>query len=220
MDDKLSARAKLIYERDNSSPLFLRTADYYLQIGEPQTALTILENGIKIFPDHPLAFIMLAKVFIKLGDTQKAEDYFKKSSEVLDNRQTFEYYKSEYKLSNKPSSPFDTSRGSIFISQDDDEDEYDERIKKSTDPVDDRLSEIADELMNRKIDRSEDTIFTPPAINDFAPDKTKLATETFANIYLSQGQKLEAIKIYELLIQRFPDKKYYYEAKIREIKSQ
>ena len=220
MDDKLSARAKLIYERDNNSPLFLRTAEYYLQIGEPQTTLTILENGIKIFPDHPLAFIMLAKVFIKLGDLQKAEVYFKKSSEVLDNRQIFEYYKSEYKLSNKPTSPFDTSRGSIFINQDDDDDEYDERINKNTDSVDDRLSEIADELMNRKIDRSEDTSFTPSAMNEIAPDKTKLATETFASIYLSQGQKLEAIKIYELLIQRFPDKKSYYEAKIREIKSQ
>lgn len=220
MDDKLSARAKLIYERDNNSPLFVRTADYYLHIGEPQTALTILENGIKIFPDHPLAFIMLAKVFIKLGDTQKAEVYFKKSSEVLDNRQTFEYYKSEYKLSNKPSSPFDTSRGSIFINQNDDDDDYEEKINKSTDPVDDRLSEIADELMNRKIDRLEDTTFTPSAVNEFAPDKTKLATETFAKIYLSQGQKLEAIKVYELLIQRFPDKREHYEAKIREIKSQ
>ncbi|MBK9097642.1 MAG: tetratricopeptide repeat protein [bacterium] len=220
MDDKLSARAKLIYERDNNSPLFLRTAEYYLQIGEPQTALTILENGIKIFSEHPLAFIMLAKVFLKLGDIQKAEAYFKKSSEVLDNHLTFEHYKSEFKLSNKPSSPFDTSRGSIFINQNDDDDEYEERINKNTDSVDDRLSEIADELMNRKIDRSEDTSFTPSAINEIAPDKTKLATETFANIYLSQGQKLEAIKIYELLIQRFPDKKEYYEAKIQEIKSQ
>lgn len=220
MDDKLSARAKLIYERDNNSPLFLRTADYYLQIGEPQTALTILENGIKIFPDHPLAFIMLAKVFMKLGDIQKAEVYFKKSSEVLDNRQTFEYYKSEYKLSNKPSSPFDTSRGSIFINQNSDDEDYEESINKSIDPIDDRLSEIADELMNRKIDRSEDTTFTPSAVNEFAPDKTKLATETFAKIYLSQGQKLEAIKVYELLIQRFPDKREHYEAKIREIKSQ
>lgn len=219
MDDKLSARAKLIYERDNNSPLFLRTADYYLQIGEPQTALSILENGIKIFRDHPLAFILLAKVFIKLGDLQKAEVYFKKSSEVLDSRQTFEYYKSEYKLSNKPSSPFDTSRGSIFINQSNDVEVYEEFRNKKIDPVDDRLSEIADKLMNRKIDRSEDTALTPSVINEFAADKTKLATETFAKIYLSQGQKQEAIKVYELLVQRFPDKKEFYEAKIREIKS-
>ncbi len=54
----------------------------------------------------------------------------------------------------------------------------------------------------------------------YAPDKTKLASETFANIYLSQGQKNEAIKIYELLIQRNPEKKEYYSEKIRELKSQ
>ncbi|MCZ7616129.1 MAG: tetratricopeptide repeat protein [Ignavibacteriaceae bacterium] len=77
MDDKLPARAKLIYERDNNSPLFLRTADYYLQNGEPQTAFSILENGLKTFPEHPLAFIMLAKVFIRFGDFQKADFYFK-----------------------------------------------------------------------------------------------------------------------------------------------
>ncbi|MDH3269113.1 MAG: hypothetical protein OEM46_09705, partial [Ignavibacteria bacterium] len=54
----------------------------------------------------------------------------------------------------------------------------------------------------------------------YTPDKSKLASETFANIYLSQGQKNEAIKIYELLIQRNPEKKDYYSEKIRELKSQ
>lgn len=218
MDDKLPARAKLIYERDNNSPLFLRTADYYLQNGEPQTAFSILENGLKTFPEHPLAFIMLAKVFIRFGDLQKADFYFKKSAEQLDNQQTYEYYRSEYRLTGKPVSPFDTSRGSIFINQNDD---YVEEIEnKDSDSVDDRLSEIADELMNRNTDRKEDTPFSAPIVSDYSPDKSKLATETFANIYLSQGQKLEAIKVYEMLIKRFPERKSYYEAKISEIKSQ
>lgn len=218
MDDKLPARAKLIYERDNNSPLFLRTADYYLQNGEPQTAFSILENGLKTFPEHPLAFIMLAKVFIRFGDLQKADFYFKKSAEQLDNQQTYEYYRSEYRLAGKPVSPFDTSRGSIFINQNDD---YVEEIEnKDSDSVDDRLSEIADELMNRNTDRKEDTSFSAPIVSDYSPDKSKLATETFANIYLSQGQKLEAIKVYEMLIKRFPERKSYYEAKISEIKSQ
>lgn len=220
MDDKLSARAKLIYDRDNNSPLFLRTADYYLQNGENDTALLILENGLKIFPDHPLAFILLAKVSVELGDKEKAEFYFKRSGEQLNNLRTYKHYKAEYKLSDKPTSPFDTSRGSIFINQEDEDDVIEESIYKNPDPVDDRLSEIASQLLNRKMDRSEDTAFTPSAVNEFAPDKTKLATETFAKIYLSQGQKLEAIKVYELLIQRFPDKREHYEAKIREIKSQ
>lgn len=217
MDDKISARAKLIYERDNSSPLFLRTADYYIQNGELQTALSILESGIKIFPDHPLASILFAKVYFKLGDKEKAETFFKSASQQLDNYQIFEHYKTEYNLSNKQASPFDTSRGSIFINQSDDDDVYEEIKNSKADPVDDRLSEIASELMNRKIDRMDDTTFIMQSSNNYSPDKSKLATETFANIYLSQGQKLEAIKVYELLMQRFPDKKEYYESKIREI---
>lgn len=109
-------------------------------------------------------------------------------------------------------------RGSIFINQNDD---YVEEIEnKDSDSVDDRLSEIADELMNRNTDRKEDTSFSAPIVSDYSPDKSKLATETFANIYLSQGQKLEAIKVYEMLIKRFPERKSYYEAKISEIKSQ
>jgi len=220
VDDKLAARAKLIYDRDNNSPLFLRTADYYLQNGETQTALSILENGLKIFPDHPLAFILLAKVFIELGDKQKSEFYFKRSGEQLDNHSTYKHYKGEYKLSDKPTSPFDTSRGSIFINQKDDDDILEESNNKNTDTVDDRLSEIAAQLLNRKMDRTEENTYTSPVSNDYSPDKSRLATETFANIYLSQGQKLEAIKVYESLIQRYPGKKEYYEAKIQEIRTQ
>ena len=46
------------------------------------------------------------------------------------------------------------------------------------------------------------------------------ASETLANIYLAQGEKNEAIKIFELLIERNPEKKGYYLGKISEIKSQ
>jgi tetratricopeptide (TPR) repeat protein len=219
VDDKLSARAKLIYERDNNSPLFLRTAASYLQNEEPLTSLTILDNGLKVFPEHPLAFILLAKVYVKLGDPVKANIYFKKSSEELDNPQTLEHFKLEYNLIDKPISPFDTSRGNIFINSDDSDEIVEEDVDKIIDPVDDRLSEIASELMNRKIDRLDDTTFTSQSSSDYSPDKSSLATETFANIYLSQGQKTEAVKVYESLIKRFPERKSYYEAKISEIKS-
>jgi tetratricopeptide (TPR) repeat protein len=219
VDDKLGARAKLIYERDNNSPLFLRTADLYIKNGEIQTALAILENGLKTFPEHPLAFILMAKIFATLGHPEKAQTYFNKSSEQLNNRQTLEHYKSEYKLSDKLSSPFDNSRGSIFLTSSDDE-EKSEMVNRVTDPVDDHLSEIANELINRKIERPDETTFTTPPANNYSADTSKLATETLANIYLSQGQKTEAIKIYELLIRRNPENKEYYEGKIKKIKSQ
>ncbi len=60
MDDKLTERAKLIYERDKNSPLFLRVADFYLRNNDPLTAVSILENGLMIYPNHPLAFILMS----------------------------------------------------------------------------------------------------------------------------------------------------------------
>lgn len=45
-----------------------------------------------------------------------------------------------------------------------------------------------------------------------------LMTETLANLYLKQGHPQEAIQVYEQLGLRFPDKKAYFDAQIRNIK--
>ena len=220
MDEKLTSRAKLIYERDNSSPLFLRTADYYLQSNDLHSALSILEKGLKTFPDHPLAFVLMGKVHVKLGELGLAKFFFKKSSELQNSNQTFIYYKNEFKLTDKQTSPFDSSRGSIFINSTDEDLLKELLLPVKTDSIEDRLSQIAEELINKRIERTEDLSFEEKNQKEYSPDKSKLATETFANIYLSQGQKNEAIKIYELLLQRNPQKKDYYLEKIRVIREQ
>jgi tetratricopeptide (TPR) repeat protein len=220
VDEKLTSRAKLIYERDSNSPLFLRTAYYYFQISDPQTALSILEKGLKIFPDHPLAFILMGKVHIKLGELELAKFFFKKSSELLNSNQTFIYYKNEFKLTDKQTSPFDSSRGSIFINSTSEDLLKELLLPAKTDSIEDRLSQIAEELINKRIERTDDISFRESNQREYLPDKSRLASETLANIYLSQGQKSEAIKVYESLFQRNPEKKEYYLEKIRELKAQ
>lgn len=220
MNDKLIARAKLIFERNNSSPLFLRTSDYYLRNNESQTAISILEKGLKTFPDHPLAFILMGKAHFALGNIKLAEHYIKRASDLLNSNETLNYYRKEFKLLDEHTSPFDSSRGNIFFNSLNNytaEEEVQENKPKS---VEDMLPQIADKLINAKIDQNSN--FTPPEINqqNYTPDKSRLATETFANIYLSQGQKDEAIKIYQLLLQRNPEKKDYYLNKINEIRLQ
>ena len=220
MDEKLTSRAKLIYERDNSSPLFLRTADSYLRSNNPEIAISILEDGLKNFPDHPLAFILMGKANILLNEIEIAEFFFKKSSELLNTNKTYSYYKKEYNLPDKQLSPFDSSRGSVFIkSAKEDLLNIEELISDKPQPVEDRLSQIANELMNRKLERTDNISFEDSDQNQYTPDKSKLATETLANIYLSQGQNSEAIRIYEFLLNRNPEKKLYYLDKIREIQS-
>ncbi len=219
MDEKLVARAKLIYERDNNSPLFLLAADYYLQNNDFNTALSILENGVKNFPEHPLAFILLAKLNAKLGDLENAEIYFKKCSDLLNNKQTLTHYKNVFSLPDKKPSPFDLSRGNIFINSSEDMFKEETAVENS-DSVDDRLPQIANELMNRRGDKPNDLDFKTPVQKEYLPDKSKLASETFANIFISQGKQEEAIEIYELLLKRNPEKQDYYLSKIKELRSQ
>jgi tetratricopeptide (TPR) repeat protein len=220
VDDKLTARAKLIYERDYSSPLFLRVADFYLENNDPQTAVSILENGLKIYPAHPLAFILMAKAHNSFGNFEITESYLEKASELINSNRSFEHYKREFKLPYKRISPFDSSRGNIFFNSSDnyvlDEEVVDDQHKS----VEDNLSQIAEKLINTKLDQSNKNSASETNQQEYIPDKSKLASETFAKIYLSQGQKNEAIKIYELLIYRNPEKKEYYSEKIRELKSQ
>jgi len=221
VDEKLTERAKLIYERDNNSPLFLRISDSYLQSNNPESAISILENGLKNFPDHPLAFILMGKANVMMNELEMAEYFFKKSSELLNTNRTYTHYKKEFNLPDKQHSPFDTSRGSVFIkSSKDDMIKIDDVIQDKSQPVEDRLAQIANELMNKRLEQTDKFPLRETDQKQYSPDKSKLATETLANIYLSQGQKNEAIKIYELLANRNPGKKEYYLEKIRDISSQ
>ncbi|MCW8804037.1 MAG: hypothetical protein OQK57_06530 [Ignavibacteriaceae bacterium] len=220
MDEKLTARAKLIYERDNNSPLFLRLANFYLSSNEPQNAISILENGLKNFPNHPLAFILMGKAHVMINELEMAEFFFKKSSEILNINQTHTYYKKEYNLPDKHLSPFNSLRGSVFTkSSEVDILKTEDVILDNTKPVEDRLLQIANELMNKRLEQTDNFLSREADQQVYSPDKSRLATETFANIYLSQGQKNEAIKIYELLVNRNPEKKEYYLERIREIQS-
>jgi len=221
VDEKLTGRAKLIYERDNNSPLFLRIADSYLQNSNPENAISILEEGLKNFPDHPLAFILMGKANVMVNEIEMAEYFFKKSSEPLNTNQTYTYYKKVYNLPDKQSSPFDSSRGSVFInSSADDILKIEDLILEKSQPVEERLEQIAQELLNKRLEQTDNFPLREAVQQQYSPDKSKLATETLANIYLSQGQKNEAIKIYESLANRNPKKKEYYLEKIREIRSQ
>ena len=220
MDDKLTAKTKSIYERNKNSSLFLRIADYHLQNNNPHNAVSILENGLKNFPNHPLAFILLGRAQHLIGNIEKTESLLKKASEILNSSRTYLHYKQALNLPDEPKSPFDSSRGNIFINSSEQKIPTEEETIEQPKSVEDNLEHIAEKLMNTKINKDSN-----PSVNESSglglnPDRSKLASETFANIYLSQGQKSEAIKVYEQLVIRNPEKKDYYLNKIAEIKSQ
>jgi len=222
VDDKLVAKIKLLFDRNNNSPLFLKIADFYLTENDVQKALLIVEEGLKIFPEHPLAFILKGKANFFLGNFEAADSYIKQASELLDSSRTYSYYKNEFKLSDKQVSPFDYSRGSVFINtfaeKVDDTKAKEKSVNKSQ-SIDDRLAQLADDVMNARIERNNDHFIPVTNQESHSLNTSMLASETLANIYLSQGEKSEAIKIFELLISRKPEKREYYLAKIAEIRS-
>lgn len=220
MDEKLTSRAKLIFDRDNNSPLFLRTAAFHIQNKDAETAISILETGQQIFPNHPLSFLLLGKAYQLFGDVQKTEAYLKKASDILDDESVYLYYKKELNLPERKRSPFDSSRGNIFInSKDFDESNNNEFEPTKNKSVDDNLRQIADKLLNARIDRKEAFSSNQSIGQNYNLDKSKLASETLANIYISQGQINEAIKIYEHLAQIKPEKKEHYIEKIKNLKA-
>jgi len=217
VDEKLTAKAKLIYDRDGSSPLFLRTAELYLNNNDIHKAESILRNGLKIFPEHPLALILMGKVQYALGNTEETKSCFRIASELLSSEETFVYYKNEYDLPDEKISPFDSSRGNLFINSGE-EFKFDDELKnEESNTIEDNLSELSQQLMNTRIERNRDVEMNYNQ-KEYNTDKSKLATETLAKIYLSQGQKNEAINVYEMLIKRDPEKKEYYLQKIKELK--
>ena len=220
MDEKLTARAKLIYERDKISPLFLRTAAFYIQNNEPDTAISILQSGQQTFPNHPLSYILLSKACYLMGDIEKTELYLKKASNILDDEHIYLNYKKKFNLPEKKPSPFDSSRGNIFINSSNYSDQFeDEKIKTEENSVDNNLKQIADKLLSAKIDRNNPAPSSEKVTQNYSPDKSKLASETLAKIFTSQGQIDEAIKIYQQLVIINPEKKEYYLEKIKELKS-
>ena len=223
MNDNFISRARQLYEQNKNSPIFLRVADSYLSSKEIPKAITILEEGLKNFPEHPLALILMGKAFHHISKDEEADKVIKLAGELLNSKQTYDYYGKSLKLPDKRFSLFDLSRGSFFVKSIDEEhasESLPDESKNNPVSVDDKLGELAEEIMTAKINRNDDIIDTETKENNFTADKSKLASETLANIYLSQGQKSEAIKVYETLIERNPEKKEYYLGKISAIKSQ
>jgi len=166
--------------------------------------------------------ILLGRANQLEGNNEHADELIQRASKILNSKETYKYYKSKLNLTDKRFSLFDLSRGSFFVKSADlnpNTEKSEEPAENKSKEVEDRLSEIADKMMNTRISKDENFPVPKSKENNYKPDKSKLATETFANIFISQGQIDEAVRIFEALIERNPHKKEYYLEKIKEIQS-
>uniref|UniRef100_UPI00404B4C8C tetratricopeptide repeat protein n=1 Tax=Ignavibacterium sp. TaxID=2651167 RepID=UPI00404B4C8C len=206
-------KVSLIYEYNKQTPLFVRMANIQLEKNNPQEALIILNAGLIHYPDHPVAIFLIAKAHTALGNYSQAIKFLKKGSELIHSPKTYDFYLREIEAIKKQNIFYDVGNKSEITSE----------IKKeekdlTSISLTDTVKKIAEELKE-----AEDVLIhsaTTTAENSSIKmiDDTTIVSETLAKIYVNQREYQEAIKIYEKLKKKIPEKSHYFDLKIGELK--
>lgn len=231
-NDKIfSKKVSLIYEYNRNSPLFVKMADSQIEENNVDEAVEILIAGLKTYPEHPVAHLLLGRAFAKMGNYGKALEYFKKGSDIIQSDETYNYYVNELEKVKKQRSLFEASRGNSFFNSS-------ENLQKSAKvpdlfhaksetkqekelaiTIDERLEELADQISKVKLSASTGSTTTHTDFKDILSQDSMIVSETLAKIYVAQNEYDEAIKVYEKLIKKEPSRYEHFTEKIKEIRS-
>lgn len=206
-------KVSLIYEYNKQTPLFVRVANLQLEKNNPQEALIILNAGLIHFPDHPVAIFLIAKAHTALGNYSQAIKFLKKGSEIIHSPKTYDFYLKEIEAIKNQNVFYDIA-GKTEISTEIKKEEKDLTSIFLTDTV----KKIAEELKEAEdvLIHSDKTSFETTSFTMF--DDIMIVSETLAKIYVNQREYEEAIKIYEKLKKKMPEKSHYFNSKIDELK--
>lgn len=202
-------KIKLIYEFNNSSPLFARVASNIIDQGNIFEAVSILENGLKNYPDYLSAIFILALAHAYSGNEQNARSLARKGAEILQSDIVLDFYMDKI-------SSIIKERNSLPITKKID---FDEPVNITEEPkLEDQLEILAQRLTGAKINYKPDEDSTVKSeIEEYKGEK--IASETLAEIYLSQNKFHDALNVYKELIKKNPDKADDYVLKVAEIQN-
>jgi tetratricopeptide (TPR) repeat protein len=213
-------KVSLIYEYNKNSPLFVRIASNQIEDNNPDKAIDILNEGLKNYPEYPVAYFLLGKAYTIKGLYSQALKYIKRGSELIHSPKTYDYYLREIEAIKKQRSFFKSMRWENDIRVDGTTDSSLKEIEdslRSLPPITESIKKLNEELMDAKDTIQKAKEVTSPSAKSFAGSNL-IVSETLAKIYINQGEFNEAIAVYEKLIKKNPDKQDYYEIKIEEIK--
>ena len=220
-NDKVS----LIYEYNKKSPLFVRAANTEIENNNVEKAISILRNGLKIFPNYSAAYLLLGKAYTLLGNYGQAFKNFKLGSDILNSKKTFDYYVKELENIKRQRTLFDNNTKNAFLFEEEDIETAEMPAFTGKSPADDfetiekRLGEIAKKISEAKIpEAAEEPGAAPQKSNNFR-ESNLIVSETLAKIYVNQGEYFEAMEVYKKLLKKNPQRSEYYSQKINEIKS-
>jgi tetratricopeptide (TPR) repeat protein len=231
-NDKIfSKKVSLIYEYNRNSPLFVKMTDSLIEDNNVDEAVEILKAGLKTYPEHPVAYLLLGKAFAKMGSYGKALESFKKGSDIIQSDETYSYYVNELEKVKKQRSLFEASRGNSFCNSSEilqksanapelfNAKSETKQEKELTNTIDERLEELADQISKVKLSAPTGSTTTHADFKDIISQDSMIVSETLAKIYVAQNEYDEAIKVYEKLIKKEPSRYEHYTGKIKEIRS-
>lgn len=184
-------KTALIYEFNNESPVFAQVAATELENKNIDKALTILENGIQLFPDYATAYLIYAQALAIAGDFENAEKMLRTGCDIIESDETFKYYSEKFGKMKSKSDNISVSRRATFLpdnfnelSQEDinqmqeeviDEDNYEE--DDSVDELELLATELEKATMPRPETEPEPVIEEEPIEDDFNIDAELLMEE-------------------------------------------
>lgn len=203
----------LIYEFNNKSPLFARVADNCIKNNEVDLAISILEHGLKIYPNYPTGYFILGMALANNGRINEAKEIILTGNKLLNSDSSKDFYIEKIDEMAENESRISPTKHSDFL----------ENESEPIEETNNKISEIdLDELASKISKAKKIKVDNNKAIDENAYkinyDSSIIASETLADIYIEQGSFNEAIETYAKLIDIRPEKKEIYEMKIAEIK--
>ena len=215
MKDINAEKIKLIYEFNNESPLFARVAYSELKKGNYLEAAKILDDGIHRHANYPTAFLILSLAKAYEGKDEEARIVAKIGADLIDSPETYEFYLN--KISDIIAERDLLSDALHPAFHEEAADDQVIPLVEKEEELEDKLDLLAQQLSKAKIIPRDDIETTPEKIPKFVGKR--IVSETLADIYFSQRNFEEAIKMYEELLSQKPEKAEVYLQKIGEMKS-
>jgi tetratricopeptide (TPR) repeat protein len=200
--NKLFGKFELLFQVNSQTPLFVSIALKKFLDDKLDEALSLIETGLKTYPDHPTALLLKAKILTKKANYSQALNLIKRASNLIGCSKTFDYYLSELEVLNKQSVKLEPLEKT----------EIQDLLKSETIST---SSESPEFKLNSESPSSKNIISSDYDV----VDDTLIISDTLAKIYFNQKEYKEAMRIYEKLKTKHPEKSAFYDTKILEIKA-